>query len=138
MNPLPRRVVITGIGGISALGHDWQTIASSLKAKKNCVVRLDEWDKFEDLNTRLAAPITEFEKPAHYSRKKIRSMGRVSIQQTLASELPLMDANLLDEPVVTAGAMGIAYGPSTSSTEHSSGLGDMAKTGGMSVVIAHS
>ncbi|PKG75382.1 beta-ketoacyl-ACP synthase II [Shewanella sp. GutCb] len=138
MNPLPRRVVITGIGGISALGHDWQTIASSLKAKKNCVVRLDEWDKFEDLNTRLAAPITDFEKPAHYSRKKIRSMGRVSIMATRASELALMDANLLDDPVVTSGAMGIAYGSSTGSTEPIIAFGDMLKTGDMSGVTATS
>ncbi|MGS0728786.1 beta-ketoacyl-ACP synthase, partial [Shewanella sp. 0m-11] len=36
----PRRVVITGIGGISALGHDWPSIAMSLKAQKNCVVRM--------------------------------------------------------------------------------------------------
>lgn len=138
MSPFPHRVVITGIGGISALGHDWQTIASNLKAQKNGVVRLDEWDKFEDLNTRLAAPVTDFEQPAHYSRKKIRSMGRVSIMATRASELALMDANLLDDPVVTSGAMGIAYGSSTGSTEPIIAFGDMLKTGDMSGVTATS
>ena len=106
---LPRRVVITGIGGLSALGHDWPSIAASLKAQKNCVVRMDEWDRFADLHTRLAAPVTDFEIPSHYKRKKIRSMGRVSIMATRASELALIDANLLNDPVVTSGAMGFYF-----------------------------
>ncbi|GIU19235.1 beta-ketoacyl-ACP synthase [Shewanella sp. MBTL60-007] len=134
----PRRVVITGVGGISALGHDWPSIAESLKAQKNCVVRMDEWDRFADLHTRLAAPITDFEVPSHYKRKKIRSMGRVSIMATRASELALIDANLLDDPVVTSGAMGIAYGSSTGSTDPIVAFGDMLKDGDMSGVTATS
>ncbi|WP_299802739.1 beta-ketoacyl-ACP synthase [uncultured Shewanella sp.] len=134
----PRRVVVTGMGGISALGHDWPTIADNLKAQKNCVVRMDEWDRFEDLHTRLAAPITDFEVPSHYKRKKIRSMGRVSIMATRASELALIDANLLDAPVVTSGAMGIAYGSSTGSTDPIIAFGDMLKDGDMSGVTATS
>lgn len=31
---LGRRVVVTGIGGITALGHDWPSIANRLKAQK--------------------------------------------------------------------------------------------------------
>ena len=135
---LPRRVVITGIGGISALGHDWPSIAASLKAQKNCVVRMDEWDRFADLHTRLAAPVTDFEVPSHYKRKKIRSMGRVSIMATRASELALIDANLLNDPVVTSGAMGIAYGSSTGSTDPIIAFGDMLKDGDMSGVTATS
>ena len=134
----PRRVVITGVGGISALGHDWLTIAASLKAQKNCVVRMDEWDRFADLHTRLAAPVTDFEVPSHYKRKKIRSMGRVSIMATRASELALIDANLLNDPVVTSGAMGIAYGSSTGSTDPIVAFGDMLKDGDMSGVTATS
>ncbi|MFB2735848.1 beta-ketoacyl-ACP synthase [Shewanella mangrovisoli] len=137
-NPLGRRVVVTGIGGISALGHDWPSIASSLKAQKNCVVTMAEWDKYDGLNTRLAAPITDFEVPSHYSRKKIRSMGRVSIMATRASELALMDAGLLDDPVVTSGEMGIAYGSSTGSTDPLIAFGDMLKHGDMSGVTATS
>ncbi|RTR36978.1 beta-ketoacyl-ACP synthase [Shewanella canadensis] len=133
-----RRVVITGCGGISSLGHDWPTIADNLKALKNCVVRFDEWDRYDDLNTRLAAPVTDFEKPAHYSRKKVRSMGRVSLMATRASELALIDAGLLDDPVVSSGAMGIAYGSSTGSTDPIIAFGDMLKNGDMSGVTATS
>lgn len=62
---LGRRVVVTGIGGITALGHDWLSIESSLKAQKNCVVTMADWDKYDGLNTRLAAPVTDFEVPSH-------------------------------------------------------------------------
>ncbi|GIU20022.1 beta-ketoacyl-ACP synthase II [Shewanella colwelliana] len=130
--------MITGVGGVTALGHDWQTIASRLKAQKNRVVRMDDWDRYDGLNTRLAAPIVDFDKPAHYSRKKIRSMGRVSIMAAWASEKALMDAELLDSPVVTSGAMGIAYGSSTGSTDPIVAFGDMLKEGDMSGVTATS
>ena len=39
---------------------------------------MPEWDSLIDLNTRLAAPIDAFEPPAHWTRKQLRSMGRVS------------------------------------------------------------
>ncbi|WP_110457616.1 beta-ketoacyl-ACP synthase [Shewanella algidipiscicola] len=138
MTSSTRRVVITGIGGVSALGHDWPTIAKRLQAQQNCVQRMDEWDKYDGLNTRLAAPINDFDKPAHYSRKKIRAMGRVSVMATWASEKALIDANLFDDPVVNSGAMGIAYGSSTGSTDPLIAFGDMLKTGDMSGVTATS
>ncbi len=133
-----KRVVITGIGGVSALGHDWPTISASLKAQKNCVTTMSEWDRFDGLNTRLAAPITDFEKPVHYTRKKTRSMGPVSIMAAWASEKALMDAELLDSDVVTSGAMGVAYGSSTGSTDPIIAFGDMLRDGDMSGVTATS
>ena len=135
---MSRRVVITGFGGISCLGDNWDAMANSLKAQKNFVVTMDEWDKFDGLNTRLAAPVTDFEKPAHYSRKEVRSMGRVSLMATRASELALIDANLLDDPVISSGAMGIAYGSSTGSTDPLIPFANMLKDGDMSGVTATS
>ncbi|GGI90103.1 beta-ketoacyl-ACP synthase II [Shewanella hanedai] len=135
---MSRRVVITGFGGISCLGDNWDAMANSLKAQKNFVVTMDEWNKFDGLNTRLAAPVTDFEKPAHYSRKKVRSMGRVSLMATRASELALIDANLLNDPVISSGAMGIAYGSSTGSTDPLIPFANMLKDGDMSGVTATS
>lgn len=133
-----KRVVVTGIGGISALGQDWQQIKASLLAKHNCVIRMDEWDRYPGLNTRLAAPVTEFVTPKHYSRKKIRSMGRVSLMATRASELALEDAGLLDDPILNSGQVGVAYGSSTGSTDPIIGFGEMLKTGEMSGLTATS
>ncbi|MGI2109800.1 beta-ketoacyl-ACP synthase [Shewanella frigidimarina] len=133
-----KRVVVTGMGGISALGQDWQQIKASLLAKHNCVIRMDEWDRYPGLNTRLAAPVTDFTLPAHYSRKKIRSMGRVSMMATRASELALEDAGLLNDPILNSGQAGVAYGSSTGSTDPIMGFGDMLKTGEMSGLTATS
>ncbi|WP_298771409.1 beta-ketoacyl-ACP synthase [uncultured Shewanella sp.] len=139
VTPSPhRRVVITGMAGISSLGQNWNTIATNLKKKQNCIVKMDEWDKFDGLHTRLAGPVTDFEVPKHYSRKKIRSMGRVSLMATRASELALIDANLLDDPVITSGQMGVAYGSSTGSTDPLLGFSKMLDTGDMSGVTATS
>lgn len=135
---MSRRVVVTGFGGISSLGHDWSSIAASLKAMQNKVVRMDEWDRFDNLNTRLAAPVTDFAVPAHYSRKKIRSMGRVSLMATRASELALEDAGLLGSDFLTSGEVGIAYGSSTGSTDPLVGFGRMLDTGDMSGIDATS
>ncbi|BCV34347.1 beta-ketoacyl-ACP synthase II [Shewanella algae] len=135
---MSRRVVITGMGGISALGQDWDSVKAKLQAGQNAVVRMDEWDRFDGLHTRLAAPISDFSTPAHYSRKKIRSMGRVSLMATRASEMALEDAGLLHDPLIASGAMGIAYGSSTGSTDPITAFGDMLKHGDMSGVTATS
>ena len=135
---MSRRVVITGMGGISALGQDWDSVKARLQAGQNAVVRMDEWDRFDGLHTRLAAPVSDFSTPAHYSRKKIRSMGRVSLMATRASEMALEDAGLLHEPLIASGAMGIAYGSSTGSTDPITAFGDMLKHGDMSGVTATS
>lgn len=135
---MSRRVVITGMGGISALGPDWDSVKAKLQAGQNAVVRMDEWDRFDGLHTRLAAPVNDFSTPAHYSRKKIRSMGRVSLMATRASEMALEDAGLLHDPLIASGAMGIAYGSSTGSTDPITAFGDMLKHGDMSGVTATS
>ena len=51
-----RRVVVTGAGGICALGEDWGAIERGLRGGRNAVRYMTEWDKYGDLNTRLAAP----------------------------------------------------------------------------------
>ncbi|WP_345858289.1 beta-ketoacyl-ACP synthase [Shewanella algae] len=135
---MSRRVVITGMGGISALGQDWDSVKARLQAGQNAVVRMDEWDRFDGLHTRLAAPVSDFSTPAHYSRKKIRSMGRVSLMATRASEMALEEAGLLHDPLIASGAMGIAYGSSTGSTDPITAFGNMLKHGDMSGVTATS
>jgi 3-oxoacyl-[acyl-carrier-protein] synthase II len=108
MSQSTRRVVVTGIGGITALGHDWATIESALRANKSGIARMHEWDRFTDLNTRLGGPVPQFELPPHYTRKVTRTMGRVALLATRATEVALQDAGLLNDPIVSSGKMGIA------------------------------
>lgn len=111
-----RRVVITGMGGVTAFGNDWGSVSAGLLAGRNAVRNMPEWQVYDGLHTLLGAPIDHFSLPEHYTRKRIRSMGRVSLLATRACELALEQAGLLGHPVLTNGETGIAYGSSTGST----------------------
>ena len=54
-------------------------------------------------------PIEDFTLPAHYTGKRIRAMA-ASLFSTCATELALEQAGLIDDPVLTQGKTGIAYG----------------------------
>lgn len=111
-----KRVVVTGMSAVTALGHDWVSFENALRAEKNAVQVMSDWQDVQDMNTHIAAPVN-FSKPAHFKRKKVRSMGRVSLMATAATEAALAQAQLLGDPMLTDGGAGIAYGSSTGSTD---------------------
>lgn len=115
--PGPKRVVVTGAGVLSPLGHDWQTVYSNLKAGTNKVQYMQAWDKYDGLLTRLGVPCAPFELPAHYNRKTMRSMGRVAVLGVRASEMALENAGLLGSPLLSSGQMGISFGSSIGSPD---------------------
>jgi 3-oxoacyl-[acyl-carrier-protein] synthase II len=120
-----KRVVITGVGAISPLGHDWPTVSARLREERNVVQYIREWDDYEGLNTRLGTRAAPFELPARYNRKVTRSMGRVAIMATLSAETALADAGLAGDPLVTSGKMGISYGSSIGSPAAIGDFGNM-------------
>lgn len=120
-----RRVVVTGMAGITSLGNDWATIAGHFASQRSGIRRMDEWDRFEEMNTRLAGPIDDFKVPAHWTRKQLRSMGRVSRLAVGAAEQALADAGLLGDPSIRDGRMGVACGSSTGSTDEIKAFGNM-------------
>ena len=103
-----KRVVVTGMAGITSLGSDWATIAGNFAANRSGIRRMDEWDRFSELNTRLAGPIDDFVVPAHWTRKQLRSMGRVSRLAVGAAEMALADAGLLGDESIKDGRMGLS------------------------------
>jgi 3-oxoacyl-[acyl-carrier-protein] synthase II len=118
------RVVVTGMAGISPLGNDWATVRARLKERRNAIVRMQEWADYEGLNTRLGAPAAPFELSDRFNRKTSRSMGRVALLATRASELALQDAGLLDHPLLTSGRMGVSFGSSAGTP---SAIGDFGR-----------
>jgi len=118
-----RRVVITGMAALTPLGNHWNEVANKLKNQITGIQYISDWDQYKGLNTRLAAPV-DFSRPAHYNRKQVRSMGRVALLATYASELALIDAGLLNDPCLKSGQMGVAYGSSSGSFD---GLIDFTK-----------
>ncbi|MFZ0872908.1 MAG: beta-ketoacyl synthase N-terminal-like domain-containing protein, partial [Rhodanobacter sp.] len=132
-----KRVVITGMGGITALGHDWTQIQARLREYRNAVRRMPEWDYFDALNSRIGCPADAFQLP-DWPRKQVRSMGRVAQLAVAASEHALRDAGLRDDASIRDGRMGVAYGSSGGSIEPVRVIGRMLDTGSMQGVTATS
>ena len=132
------RVVVTGMAGVTALGDNWEAIESRLRSGQNAVRRMPEWDYFDTLNTRLGAPVDDFQMPANYPRKMVRSMGRVSLLSVRASEMALIDAGLLGDPALRDGRTGIAYGSSSGSVDPVRIFGHMLESGSMQGVTSTS
>jgi 3-oxoacyl-[acyl-carrier-protein] synthase II len=121
---MSRRVVVTGMAGISPIGNDWAAVRRRLGEYRNAIVRMEDWASYEGLNTNLGAPAAPFELSARYNRKSTRSMGRVALMATRASELALQDAGLLDHPLLTSGRMGVSFGSSAGTP---SAIGDFGR-----------
>ncbi len=120
-----KRVVITGIGALSPLGHDAETVMDSLRAETNKVQRMQDWAAYEGLNTQVGVPCAPFELPPdRYNRKSMRSMGRVAQMATRSAELALQQAGLIGDPLVTSGRLGVSFGSSSGTP---SAVGDFGR-----------
>ena len=133
-----KRVVITGMAGLSPIGLTWNEVEDRLRAGKSGVNYMSAWDQFEGLNTRLGASVRPFDLPTHYDRKRMRSMGRVGMLATRASELALEDAGLDGDPILGSGQTGVAFGSSSGSPPALSDLAKMMITSSTASVKANS
>ncbi len=104
-----RRVVVTGMGIVSSLGHTVAAAYERLKTPKNCVRRSEELQTYKGLQTSLWAPCG-YVRPPDYTRKVIRTMSPVSEMALFATDQALAQAGLLGDPVVRGGRLGVAYG----------------------------
>jgi len=111
-----RRVVITGGAAISALGEEWPDIFNALKAGRNRVRYMTDWEKYTAMNTRLAAPV-DFTMP-DYPRKKTRGLGRIAQLALVSADRAVASAGIsADDPILKGGRCGIAYGSSMGSVD---------------------
>jgi len=126
---MSRRVVVTGMAGLSALGEDWASVRQAFEQGRTGIRIMKDWDRFTGINTRLAAPVEGFSVDQRYPRKKTRTMGRVSQMAVYVTERALADAGLLDDPVVKGGRTGVAYGSSFGSPDAVLGFYELKKEG---------
>ena len=100
-----RRVVVTGIGGITALGEDWPTIRARMLKGETAVRTMNEWDRFQE--SRRGSPRRRLAfRSRTVIRAKTRTMGPVSQMAVYATERALADAHLTDDPVIQNGRTG--------------------------------
>ena len=103
-----RRVVITGMGIVSALGADVKNAFQRLKKTENLVSKLDELTQYTGLNSHLGS-LSAFEKPGHWTRKTTRTLGDVAMYALAASEEAIAQSGL-EDLVLSSGRTGVAYG----------------------------
>lgn len=90
---------------------------------------MDWRERFPELEAQLGAPIEDYAPPKHWTRKQLRSMGRVSYLCVDAAEQALADAGLLGDESITDGRMGVACGSSSGSTKDIGDVGELLLTG---------
>ncbi|MCF0222451.1 MAG: beta-ketoacyl-ACP synthase [Fibrobacter sp.] len=111
---MTRRVVVTGGSCISALGSEVDEVFESLHSLKNRIVRMEDWEKFTQMNTRLACPIL-YDLP-EYPRKAVRGAGRVGLLALASADKAMQVAGLAgDKELLKSGRVGVAYGSSMGS-----------------------
>lgn len=117
-----KRVVITGMAGITALGETADEIFQAFAEQRNGVRYMPEWEVHSDLHTKLAVPVPHFTVPTHFNRKMTRGMGRVALMSVITAENALKNAGLYEHGVyqhqiLTSGQTGVAFGSSAGSVD---------------------
>jgi 3-oxoacyl-[acyl-carrier-protein] synthase II len=111
-----RRVVVTGMGGITSLGGEWSEIEARLREGVTGTRYIREWDRLTDLTCKVGAPADWFVHDGFYPRQKSRSMGRISVMAVHSAEKALTAAGLGGDPVLGSGRAGVACGSSFGAT----------------------
>ena len=89
-----KRVVITGIGAVSPLGHDVPALVHGLEAGRSAVRYMEGWDAYLGMRSLVGAP-AELRDEKRIPRQVRRSMGRMSIFAAQAAEQAMADAKLV-------------------------------------------
>ena len=112
---MTKRVVITGMALASPLGSTLYDAFNRLKILENCVKYQKELDDYKGLHTRLTTRVKDFVLPEDFTRKTTRTMGDVAIMSVATAKQALIDANLLNTPIIQNGQTGVSYGSSCGS-----------------------
>lgn len=109
------RIVVTGLGLVSPLGDSLDAVSEALQTGRHGIATQHDWERVKALEARLGAAAQGFDPGAH-PRKKVRTMGRVSLLALAATERCLADA-ALDPAELGSGRHGLAYGSTHGSSE---------------------
>lgn len=74
---MSRRVVITGVGAICALGHDARTLWQGMREGRGAIAPLTGFEN-QDMRVQVAAQVRDFDPAAHFDSKKLILLDRVS------------------------------------------------------------
>jgi 3-oxoacyl-[acyl-carrier-protein] synthase II len=111
------RVVITGVGLTSPIGHSLEEVTAALRDGRSAIRPMPQWSTIGQLGCLVAGPVEGLELTRRWPRKKSRTLGRVAALGVVATEAAVLDAGLSEEEL-HAEDVGLAYGSTHgSSTE---------------------
>lgn len=112
-----KRVVVTGMSGITSLGETADQIFEQFAQGQSGIRYMPEWEIYADLRSKLAGPVSSYHVPKHFNRKATRGMGRVALMSVICAETALQDAGLFNDEILKSGEAGVAFGSSAGSVE---------------------
>ncbi len=111
-----RRVVVTGMGIVSPLGHDLGIVETALRETRSGVRHMPEWADIDGMKTQVSAPVAPGLDPKSIPRKFRRAMGPQAVYAALAARQAVAQAGI-DEALLTGGRCGIACSSTMGSAE---------------------
>jgi len=111
-----RRVVVTGVGFLSPLGDDIESLKSGLLEQKSGVKYMQQWaEEISDMATLIAAPIAE-QDFTDIPRKHRRSMGKVALMTTRSMQHAIKDSGL-EQSDIQNPRTGLSFGSTMGANE---------------------
>jgi 3-oxoacyl-[acyl-carrier-protein] synthase II len=108
------RVVVTGLGLRSPLGHTRAALRDGLLEGRSGIRAMPDWNSLDGLRARVGAPCDGID-VSEIPRKFSRTMGRVGVLAALSVRDAVADAGLPPE-VVASPECGVAYGSTAGSS----------------------
>ncbi len=103
-----KRVVISGVGAVSPLGNNVESLIEGIESGRSAVQYMEGWEKYLGLRSLVAAP-ARLQNEKAIPRKSRRSMGRMSIFAVQAAQQALADSGLKYE-LLSSGRVGCIIG----------------------------
>ncbi|RLC52430.1 MAG: beta-ketoacyl-[acyl-carrier-protein] synthase II [Candidatus Cloacimonadota bacterium] len=91
-----RRVVITGMGTINAVGHNVEETWKNLIAGKSGIGKISRFELTEEYASRIAAEIKNYDPKEHFDRKRIKKLDPYTQYALIAARQALENAGLIN------------------------------------------
>ena len=122
-----RRVVITGLGIVSCIGNNQETVIKNLKELNSGITKAPEYEEFSFRSLVHGKPNINLEE--HIDRRQLRFMGDGAAYNYIAMKEAIKDSGLEDKDV-SSEMTGIIVGSGGPSTQNLLKSFDLGKSGG--------
>lgn len=104
-----RRVVVTGIGAITPIGHGKEGLWDGVKSGRSGTKTISRFDTSQ-IQTKVAAQIDDFDPLNHFDAKLARRMDRFAQLGLAAADMAIQDARLRLDPKAPSPRIGVTIG----------------------------